>query len=84
MKRSEADTGAVTLIQRFGSAANLNTHLHCLVLDGVYRDSEGGLDGGRLRRHSPRAPGGSQCPGRSISKVKTSPKSWMVARECAS
>ena len=29
--------GAVTLIQRFGSAANLNIHLHCLVLDGVYR-----------------------------------------------
>jgi len=29
--------GAVTLIQRFGSAANLNVHLHCLVLDGVYR-----------------------------------------------
>jgi Putative transposase len=26
----------VTLIQRFGSAANLNIHLHCLVLDGVY------------------------------------------------
>ena len=24
LKRSEADTGAVTLIQRFGSAANLN------------------------------------------------------------
>ena len=33
----EADSGAVTLIQRFGSAANLNVHLHCLVLDGVYR-----------------------------------------------
>ena len=32
---------AVTLIQRFGSAANLNIHLHCLVLDGVYRSSEG-------------------------------------------
>ena len=29
--------GAVTLIQRFGSAANLNIHQHCLVLDGVYR-----------------------------------------------
>ena len=28
----EADSGAVTLIQRFGSAANLNIHLHCLVL----------------------------------------------------
>ena len=27
---------AVTLIQRFGSAANLNIHLHGLVLDGVY------------------------------------------------
>jgi hypothetical protein len=37
LKRAEAATGAVTLIQRFGSAANLNIHLHCLVLDGVYR-----------------------------------------------
>jgi len=25
-----------SLIQRFGSAANLNIHLHCLVLDEVY------------------------------------------------
>lgn len=40
-KRAAADTGAVTLIQRFGSAANLNIHLHCLVLDGVYRRNEG-------------------------------------------
>ncbi len=35
-----ADKGqgaAVTLIQRFGSAANLAIHLNCLVLDGVYR-----------------------------------------------
>jgi ribosomal protein S27E len=37
LKADEADSGAVTLIQRFGSAANLNIHLHCLVLDGVYR-----------------------------------------------
>ncbi|HNO75666.1 transposase [Nitrosomonas mobilis] len=37
MKRSKAQTGAITLIHRFGSAANLNIHLHCLVLDGVYR-----------------------------------------------
>ena len=36
MRFSSADTGVVTLIQRFGSAANLNIHLHCLVLDGVY------------------------------------------------
>jgi hypothetical protein len=41
-KTDEADSGAVTLIQRFGSAANLNIYLHCLVLDGVYRR---GIDG---------------------------------------
>jgi hypothetical protein len=41
VKRKDADTGAVTLIQRFGSAANLNIHLHCLVLDGIYVISEG-------------------------------------------
>jgi Putative transposase len=34
---THAQTGAVTLIQRFGSAAKLNIHLHCLMLDGVYR-----------------------------------------------
>jgi Putative transposase len=37
LRADEADSGAVTLVQRFGSAANLNIHLHCLVLDGVYR-----------------------------------------------
>ena len=41
LQRGQAHSGAVTLIQRFGSAANLNIHLHCLVLDGVYRISEG-------------------------------------------
>src|SRR5215471_14604739 len=39
--RARADTGAVTLIQRVGSAANLNIHLHCLVLDGVYLNRDG-------------------------------------------
>ena len=29
-------TGAVTFIQRFGSAANLNLHFHMLALDGVF------------------------------------------------
>ena len=33
---SGAKTAAVTLIQRFGSALNLNIHLHMLFLDGVY------------------------------------------------
>lgn len=40
MKAGQADSGTVTLIQRFGSAANLNIHLHCLVLDGVYRRTD--------------------------------------------
>jgi len=34
--RNTARTGAVTLIQRFGSALNLNIHFHMLFLDGVY------------------------------------------------
>ena len=33
---SGARTGAVTLIQRFGSALTLNPHLHMLFLDGAY------------------------------------------------
>ncbi len=36
--RKTAHTGAVTLIQRFGSALNLNIHFHMLFLDGVYID----------------------------------------------
>jgi hypothetical protein len=32
----EADCGAVTLIQRFGRALNLNVHFHMLMPDGVY------------------------------------------------
>jgi len=31
-----ARSGAVTFIQRFGSALNLNVHLHMLIPDGVY------------------------------------------------
>ncbi len=36
LMRASGATGAVTLIQRFGSALNLNIHLHMLVLDGAY------------------------------------------------
>jgi hypothetical protein len=35
LTRESGATGAVTLIQRFGSALNLNVHLHMLVLDGA-------------------------------------------------
>jgi hypothetical protein len=45
LKADEGQGGAVTLIQRFGSAANLNIHLHCLVLDGVYRCDADGVPG---------------------------------------
>ncbi len=36
LMRATGATGAVTLIQRFGSALNLNIHFHMLVLDGAY------------------------------------------------
>jgi hypothetical protein len=36
LTRTRAVTGAVTLIQRFGSALNLNIHFHMLFLDGAY------------------------------------------------
>jgi hypothetical protein len=40
--KKTARTGAVTLIQRFGSALNLNIHFHILFLDGVYVDTDVG------------------------------------------
>jgi hypothetical protein len=35
-------TGAVTFVQRFGSAANLHVHAHVLVMDGVFTQSSDG------------------------------------------
>jgi len=46
--RKAAQTGAVTLIQRFGSALNLNIHFHMPFLDGVYVDRPDGS--ARFRR----------------------------------
>jgi hypothetical protein len=40
--RKTAQTGAVTLIQRFGSALNLNVHFHMLFLDGIYTENKFG------------------------------------------
>ncbi len=53
-KISQAHTGAVTLIQRFGSVLklNLNLHFHVLFIDGVF--SPGG--NGQLRFHRVNAP----------------------------
>ena len=36
LTRTTGATGAVTLIQRFGLALNLNVHFHMIFLDGVY------------------------------------------------
>ena len=40
--RERARTGAVTMIQAFGSALNLNLHFHMLFLDGVYVEASDG------------------------------------------
>ena len=45
--RKAAQTGAVTLIQRLGSALNLNIHFHLLFLDGVYVERPDGTLGFR-------------------------------------
>ncbi|TMB35759.1 MAG: transposase, partial [Deltaproteobacteria bacterium] len=36
-------TGAVTFVQRFGGALNLNVHFHCLVPDGVFVEEQPGI-----------------------------------------
>ncbi len=51
-----ARTGAVTLIQRFGSALNLNIHFHMLFLDGVYV----GQPDGATRGQRVKAPTGAE------------------------
>jgi len=55
LKRIEARTGAIALIQHFGPATNLNIHLHCLVLDGVCR-----IQNGVAEFHSARSPTSEQ------------------------
>jgi hypothetical protein len=49
--RGRLHFGAVTFIQRFGDALNLNIHFHSLVLDGVYV-----VEGGELPRFRPLPP----------------------------
>lgn len=47
-----AQTGVVTLVQRFGSALNLNIHLHMIALDGVYTIGKSG----KVKFHRVKAP----------------------------
>jgi ribosomal protein S27E len=50
LTRATGHPGAVTLIQRFGSALNLNIHFHMIFLDGVYLPVE---DAAPVFRHVP-------------------------------
>ena len=56
LTRTTGHPGAVTLIQRFGLALNLNTHFHMIFLDGVYLPVEDALP---VFRHVP-APTGTE------------------------
>jgi hypothetical protein len=55
--RGKAKPGAVTLIQRFGSALNLNIHFRMLFLDGVY---VGGTNGSAIRFRWAKAPSSAE------------------------
>ena len=54
-RSSGARSGAITFIQRFGSALNLNVHLHMLIPDGIYT-----LSHGKPRFHAVTAPSQSE------------------------
>ncbi len=54
------DSGAVTAVQRFGGALNLNVHFHVAVVDGVHAL---GADG-RLRFHALPPPTAQECRAR--------------------
>ena len=92
VERASAQGGAVTLIQRFGSALNLNIHLHMLWLDGVYEPVAARPDKPRL--HGARAPTSAQLTElagtiahrvcrhltrRGCSKGRTNLPSWQTA-----
>lgn len=47
----DAQTGAVTFVQRYGSALNLNVHFHLIALDGWFAR---GIDGLLKFEHAPR------------------------------
>lgn len=50
--KKQAKTGAVTYIQRFGSALNLNIHFHMLFLEGVITQEHGKMKFKRVKAPS--------------------------------
>ena len=59
IERTRAHCDAMTLIQRFGSALNLNIHFHMLWLDGVYEANDAQPQR-KPRLHRARAPTSAQ------------------------
>jgi hypothetical protein len=54
LTRATGSTGAVTLVQRFGSSLNVNVHFHMIFPDGVYRPADGAAP---VFRHVPQPTG---------------------------
>ncbi len=42
LRKPQARAGGITLVQRFGSALNLNIHFHLLVADGIWQQTPAG------------------------------------------
>ena len=82
--RATAQTGAVTLIQSFGSALNLHIHFHMLFLDGVYvldTDAEGAVAFRRVN-----APSSRRCSSGSASGwggIWSAPGCWCATSRTA-
>ncbi len=73
--KPNAQCGAVTFIQRFGSALNLNLHLHMLAIDGVYAAD----DDGNPRFHAVPAPGDHEIARLAGSLAERIPR-WLIGR----
>jgi hypothetical protein len=63
------------LVQRFGSALNLNVHFHMLFLDGVYVNAD--VNSPEFRQVS--APVRTGCSGLSSRSLRASARCWNVA-----
>ncbi len=69
-----AQCGAVTNTHRAGASLNLNVHLHCTVLDGVFTRDD---DGGQVRFHPPTEPLSQQQVERVAEAVKARAVRWL-------
>ena len=77
--KKTARTGAVTLIQRFGGALNLNVHFHMRFLDGVYVDRRDGS----TRFRWVRAPTSAELAPLAHTIARRSPRSGCRSRPMA-